>query len=200
MNYLFLFLSFIISTSYTYAQTAGEYKTEYKEYIGPSADILRYCYVWDTKSGNAVRYYFTTERTWVKGKSLLPTNPLNVKGTDIGEVMLCTSEYPDSKGIINKVVYYYSTKTGKVVRYYLSEAGKWEKSTAELDNPIESSQTKVGELTMNAIEYYNAQDVQFRTMFFCNTITGKTVRYYFSHEQKKWLKSDVALPDNPTKQ
>lgn len=193
--YLFLFSSF----GYSFAQTPGQFKTEYREYISRTSEIFRYCYVWDTKTGNAIRYHYLNTNNWEKGKSTLPLNPLNVSGNEIGEVMLSHSEYYDSKGNINRTVYYYSTKTGKVVRYYFSEAGKWEKSNAELENPLQTTNTKPGEITMNAIEYYNSEEIQFRTLFFCNTITGETARYYFNHEQKKWLKSDVALPENPTK-
>lgn len=46
---------------------------------------------------------------------------------------------------------------------------------------------KVGEISMNAMEYYNAQDNQYISLFFCNTITGVTARSYFSFDKKNGL-------------
>jgi hypothetical protein len=121
---------------------------------------------------------------------------MGITGGEVGEILMTAFEYYTPKGNQFRTVYYWNTKTGKSVRYFYSDSEKWEKSTAELASSPIASSSKVGEVTLSILEYFNPTGDQNRAIMYINTLTGKTVRYYYS-EDEKWLKSDVALPDNP---
>ena len=187
----------LISLTNVSAQ-AGLYQTNYLDYFGPKDEMFRACYIWNSKTGFAIRYYYSPEnKTWGKANAILPDNPLAITTGETGEVMLVAKEYFGANGKQFRSIYYYDTKTGKAVRYYLSDANKYEKSTTDMpQNPIEVTTQKVGEVSMEVAEYYSPNGTLFRILFFCNTITGKTVRYFLS-DDGKWMKSDTALPNNP---
>lgn len=192
-----LLLVILLSLAKLNAQT-GLYQTNYLDYFKSNGEMFRACYVWNSKSGAAIRYYYSPEnKTWGKAKAALPENPMAITAGEAGEIMLVAKEYFGADGKQFRALYYYNTKTGNAVRYYLSDADKYEKSTTELpQNPIEVTSRKVGEVSMNVAEYFSPDGTLFRVLFFCNTITGKTARYYYSNEGK-WIKSDTALPNNP---
>ncbi len=190
-----LLVVFAVSIGKTFAQ-AGLYQTSYLEYYNPSGDQLRTCYVWNSKTGDAIRYYYNDDKKWTKSSAELPKNPMGITGNEVGEIMMTAFEYYTPKGNQYRTIYYWNTKTGKSIRYYYSDAEKWEKSTAELVAIPIASSGKVGEITLSVLEYFNSSGDQNRAIMYMNTITGKSARYYYS-EDEKWMKSDVALPDNP---
>lgn len=173
---------------------AGKFRSTYTEYFTPKGSQFRVNYVWNTKTGKGIRYYYSDEKTWEKSKAELPALPLGPTTGEIGEVMCKAIEYFSPSGDQFRALYYWNTKTGKAVRYYYSDDEKWEASKAELPvNPFGEATSKVGEVMIEATEYFSPDKDNFRILIYTNSVTGKVVRYYYSDAQK-WEKSDAVFP------
>jgi WD40 repeat protein len=116
--------------------SVGEVMMKYIELYTPSGNQHRTVYVWNTKTGKMVRYYYENEK-WEKSLPTIPVNPLGTATALVGEAMMNAMEYYTPSGNQHRTLYIWNTKTGLATRYYYDNE-KWEKSTAALpDKPLE---------------------------------------------------------------
>jgi hypothetical protein len=170
------------------------------QYENLNGTQYRTIFVWNSKTGKTARYYHQyDEDAWEKSEKALPDNPLGKASTEVGEIMMDYNQYENHNGTQYRTVYVWNTRTGKSARYYYEyDKKEWKKSTVNLpDNPLGEPTSKIGEVMMDYEQYENHNGTQYRTVYVWNTLTGKSARYYYEHDDYVWQKSKVNLPDKP---
>ncbi|MEL7119005.1 MAG: hypothetical protein AAFO07_06180 [Bacteroidota bacterium] len=122
--------------------TDAKYMMDYHEYYQPDrpnrrGEQLRIVWVWDPITGKTARYYYDNKQ-WKKSEATLPNNPLGNKLDPDDRYMMEYHEYyqpdrPNRRGEQLRIVWVWSTKTGKTARYYYDNK-QWKKSEVALPN------------------------------------------------------------------
>ncbi|MGL1902120.1 MAG: hypothetical protein OCC49_08295 [Fibrobacterales bacterium] len=177
------------------AGATGEVMMDYHIVTAPSGSLYHVALIWNTQTGQSVRYYFK-DKKWYKSDTTLPEQTMVTTTGSVGEIMMQYSELPKTKGLLSKgpvkSVLVWNTKTGVCSQFRYS--GKvWVNSTITLPhtNLLENS-GGAGDIMAHFGLNKNGRS-KYSYIVMWNTKTGAIERYY--SEGDGWLKSDVPFPE-----